>query len=934
VAPLEANPLNRPQSELLAAAVHCLGRGGIVVTGNARAARALRQSHAAAQRASGRLAWPTPLIHDWESWLSILWQQRLQNIPDAPLLLTPLQERAIWKKISAGAASDSEAIAKLAIKAWELLSDFNAQGERNRSWGAVANIDSEIFRGWASTFDRQCKSNRWLSRSDLTALLAQSIGQGAVELPREILLVGLDRVTPAQQTLIDAARTAGTFVQETQAPPKTGSVRLLQANELRDELSTCASWLRRKIEANPSASIAVIVQGAEEMRGEIHRIFRAILMPESAGIEHSEAMPFEFSLGLPLATVPLVKAALLALRWLVEPLEQPSVSWLTTSGFLAATGEDILEMAEFDAELRKHSRLPPTTSLDAFVRYSPRTNSLTVRRSQSRFRAFQTEAGSEGVSNRKRTFPEWVAVAEGLLRPLQWPGGRTLESVEFQALARWERLLGEVAALGFEGARVSWVEFVTVLDRYAAETIFAPESRGAPIQIMGPLESAGQSFDSLWFLGVDDRHWPATGQPSPLLPLWLQRKAEMPRASMSDDWTLHLAITQRLAFSGADCVFSHALRDETGELRTSALLREALGSPLRTSSSEELRLALQVPAVSPHRRRTVPIEDASSIPWPNELPAGGAEILKRQSACAFQSFAMRRLDAEELEAPERGLSPLDRGNIVHDVMNSFWSMPGPDGVPLKSQSDLFNAKVHGHLPEILDFHIAKVFRKRRDSDQESNWSKAYLQVEQARLRSLLLHWLDYEGERTDFTVEACEKESETEINGLQLRLRVDRIDQVNGGRLILDYKTGKVTPALWRSDRPDEPQLPLYAIHGRVDNLRGVLFAEVRAGEAYLIGRAEDPRMTIQKELAGNSGLLKNQLNEGVLSEWRNALDNLAGGFLDGDAAVAPKLYPITCRYCALASLCRVAETIVPIEAAANSIAGEDDAVEEESFDE
>lgn len=79
---------------------------------------------------------------------------------------------------------------------------------------------------------------------------------------------------------------------------------------------------------------------------------------------------------------------------------------------------------------------------------------------------------------------------------------------------------------------------------------------------------------------------------------------------------------------------------------------------------------------------------------------------------------------------------------------------------------------------------------------------------------------------------------------------------------------------------------------------------------------------------------MKNRLNEGVLSEWRNALDNLAGGFLDGDAAVAPKLYPNTCKYCALAALCRVAETIVPIEAAAESIAGEDDAVEEEPFDE
>ncbi len=372
------------------------------------------------------------------------------------------------------------------------------------SWGATATSDSEVFRGWASTFDRECRTNRWLSRSGLAALLTESIQQGFIDLPQEILLIGLDRLTPAQRKPIDAARTAGTAVNELQTATARSPL-LIQAKDQRDELVTCAWWLRRKLEENPSASIAVIVQGAEEMRGEIHRIFGAILMPESSGVETTDAMPFEFSLGVPLATVPLVKAALLTLRWLAEPLDQPAISWLAISGFLAADGEDLLEMAEFDAELRKRSQLPPEASLDAFLGYSPRLDSRTVRQFRSRLRDLQRAAQAEGIGNRK-TFPEWIAVTEMLLRLLRWPGARTLESVEFQARARWERLLGEIAALGFDGSRVGWAEFVTVLDRYAAETIFAPESRGAPIQIMGPLESAGQNFDALWFLGR--RRWP------------------------------------------------------------------------------------------------------------------------------------------------------------------------------------------------------------------------------------------------------------------------------------------------------------------------------------------------------------------------------------------------------------------------------------------
>ena len=65
------------------------------------------------------------------------------------------------------------------------------------------------------------------------------------------------------------------------------------------------------------------------------------------------------------------------------------------------------------------------------------------------------------------------------------------------------------------------------------------------------------------------------------------------------------------------------------------------------------------------------------------------------------------------------------------------------------------------------------------------------------------------------------------IAGLRLRLRLDRIDQVQlinpdndpdddsfahkPSALILDYKSSPVGPSAWSGDRPDDIQLPLYA---------------------------------------------------------------------------------------------------------------------------
>ncbi len=881
------------------------------------------------------MAWPTPLIHDWESWLGILWQQHLQNSPEAPLLLTELQERAVWKKITATNSGYSESIAALACEAWQLLSDFAAHGERHRPWSGWASSDAEAFRGWAARFQSQCRQNSWLSRSDLALLLERSIRLGSVSVPTEILLVGFDRLTPNRQALINSTRAAGASIHSIQAPVARSFPQIIEATDSRDELATCAWWARQILEANPASRIAVIVQEIDGLRGEIDRTFRRVLMPESLGVESDDAMPFEFSLGHPLATVPVIGAALLVLRWAIEPIEQAAISWLMMSGFLAARGDDLDEMAALDAGIRKRGGICPTVSLESFISSGLRASSAMSRNFLGGLRGLQRAAHSSGMGNRQTTFLDWTEFAEDLLQRARWPGGRPLDTTEYQAILRWEQLLGDVAGLSFDRAQVNYEEFVTTIDRYANETIFAPESRDAPIQFMGVLESAGQEFDALWFLGVDDRRWPSTAQPHSLLPRELQRKYNMPHATVDMDWEQTLPVTRRIAASSPHSVFSYSRRDDTGDLRSAPILCEVFGTSLVSEASQDLRATLNVPEEPPHRRLTEPVEDLSSVPWPRDRRAGGAEILRRQSACGFQSFAVRRLGAEEIDEPERGLNPRDRGNILHKVLESLWSPHNADHLRLQTRADLLNAIANDRLETLLRYHIRNAFSKHADRDEGSNWTRSYLRSEQERLHLLLLRWLAYEAERSHFTVLEHEKNIETEVNGLQLNLRVDRIDHVDGGQLILDYKTGRISAGMWEGERPDEPQLLLYATAARIEDLRGLLLANVRTGKAMgFMGRAIDARRTVMNDLEAKSPLVKNPLDQEMLDGWRKALSNLAEQFLAGDAEVAPKAYPKTCENCPLPALCRVAEISALLEEE-EITAGEDKeaAQEEEGAD-
>jgi hypothetical protein len=118
------------------------------------------------------------------------------------------------------------------------------------------------------------------------------------------------------------------------------------------------------------------------------------------------------------------------------------------------------------------------------------------------------------------------------------------------------------------------------------------------------------------------------------------------------------------------------------------------------------------------------------------------------------------------------------------------------------------------------------------------------------------------------------------------------------------YKTSEPSPKSWEGERPDEPQLPAYALAVQTEQpVAALLFAQLRPGELAFKGRASQDGIAPGTRTGRNDPPWRERLDQ-----WQTTLTGLAEAFRRGDARVDPKEFPGTCEYCNLAALCRVHE--------------------------
>jgi probable DNA repair protein len=909
----------------------------VVLTPNQRLAQALEAEFDRDRLAAGLAAWEAPPIRSFDVWLKDLYADAGYTLEGAglPALLPEAAEQLLWEDAVRSSRWREQvlsvpATAALAARAWRLSHDWGIAGVLD-VW--PGNEDVEAFAAWRTHYRRRTERERFVDAARLPATIATLIGEGRIAAPATLVFYAFDVLTVAQSDFAAACAAAGIEVLACEPPRASARPRRVELDSPRHELELAARWARARLEAatvseppprsasrrkqakacvaqgdlfapepasttagtrkDRAPSIAVVVPDLQKRRSEVVRIFSRVLGPRGFNVSAAPA----------LSAAPLVDASLAILELSAAPLDFDRASRVLRSPFIDGAEAEMAARARLDVALRRSA--PASITLAKLRNLVAAEGNRRPGLACPRLVA-ALERLLEHSRHASRASPhDWARRFTERLQAVGFPGERKLDSAEYQTLGKWRELLSTLAVMGSVAPAWSVAEARACLNRLAADTPYQPASGSAPIHVLGLLESAGLTFDHLWVSGLTDDAWPVAAHPHALVPPGLQRKAGIPQASPQRSLEVDTALTAAWRQAAGEVVFSSARADGDRELLASALVADLPAAAIET---------LAIPAYQTRREALFEAgrvaghmaERKDDIAPPLEGPArGGTGILVDQAACPFRAFAHFRLAARELERPEPGLGAPERGQLAHLMMKRVWEQ-------LKDQETLRRTP-----PETLQAliaeaaaHAVEALRQRHPGPLEGRFAE----LERERLATVAREWLAIELERAPFVVANLEHPMTLSAGNLRLEGRIDRMDRLveGGGLAIIDYKTGaSAMPSMWLGERPDDCQLPLYALAADESDVRAVAFARLKVGKLGFAGVSREPGLlpdvtTVDKQRTR----VKVASWEALVAGWREQTARLGEDFAAGAANVEPKRMLATCERCDLKPLCRVHERI------------------------
>lgn len=827
----------------------------LCLTPNERLANFLHYSYGKEQRAQGYQIWAPPLVYSYHGWLKHLWSSyqithQLTDLP-SPQLLSPLNSTYIWKSILQQHLPNHvllkvEKILPTVQQAWRYCWEWLVSWEDPQ---LTSTLDSTFFATCARAYGEYCEQNNCLDEDQLADFLF-TYGD-LTQWPNQVIWCGFESLTPQQEQWLNLLKNNAITVSEAQLEVARPQQWVHAFIDTETELTAMANWAKNYLKNHPQARIGCVIPQLDSLRPLVQTVFKKIL-GENTPLSLAPHHLYNISGGYLFHQYPLIQSALQSLQLSFLTAEALS-HWLRCS-YLTVEERD--ECHLLDATWREYP-LKAGSALDNFLnfaqsKYTDQTNPIFIQKllqAQTYLKSWPSHL----------LFNEWIAYFINLLHQLGWPGSQ-LSPQELQCWQKWIDLLQICCTVDHCLTPITAQTAVYQLTT-ACHFPFQEETPDAPIQILGLLEAAGLTFEVCWIAQCHDGVWPSEAHPNPYLPLSLQKG--MPHSSPEKELSFFQSLTSHFSSCALSVIFSYPQQMGEEKLTLSPLLSHYT---LKEFTLPNPQLPL-LPLLEALDEKGPAVVMGSSV-------QGGVSILAHQAVCGFKAFAKIRLKANPLKSFQLTLTAKERGFLIHHVLELFWQQTKNQETLLSLPRQTLIQRINQCIQHALDKLTQKFYL-----------TPTLRQLEANRLQQLCLAWLTFEKDRDEFKIIELESTCQIDLAGLSLQVRIDRIDQLTSGDIvIIDYKTNRCS--IQACLVLESPQLPLYAV---IKQAQGIYFAEIQPEKVKFIGLTQQDYPAWDEQM----------------EQWREKLHNLARAFLAGEAQVNPAKGLLTCQSCDLNTLCR-----------------------------
>lgn len=862
--------------------------------------------------------WLTPTIMVWSDYLRHLWQLNRDALTDqfgVLSLISQSQASLLWTQvIETSRRGESELTllnvqqtTKAVQRSWKLMHDWQISANALKQ-DHVADTDQ--FMEWSESYQALLKKRGMLDESALLSCLLGA--EFKVRHPySELIWVSYDLLNAAQKQYIEIAQADNVAVSFDHPDIARHSETYNTYPDSVSEIKAALEHARYCVEQNPKHRVSVVIPDLKQRINQVSELARDVFYPSETPLEVEQGdKVYVLGLGNPLPEISAIEAALSLLNLLKNKTNTVDFGFLVRNRFIGLNTQHKQATRLFEQWLKRQrihtfsfDQLPvlyqqcveyfskkevdiETLGEESFLQALER---LVLQRQsiQSKLSAAKQNTDFSALS-----FNDWVSVFNDWLNAWQWRTNvaeSQMTSTQYQLRNRWLKLLEEFANLATVQRRAGLSRALELLNQMARNTVFIPKCAASPIVISGMLEAIGSEVETCIITGMT-QEFPAPPAADAFISNRFLIESGHPQAKADSGFLHAQSLMSHLMSCAYNVRLSYAVSSDTNReisMQASPLFRSKefahIDAPVAVNISARLEHYIDIKGPS----------------WTQPGRAkGGSKIFENQSNCAFKAFVTHQLGFIDEREAEFGLDGLDRGNIVHFLLEKIWTK-------LQTQEALLALSDNEKTHLINDFFDQAL----DDSSLKLSYEKqTLLQHERGRLQKLLLICLHEDAKRpSGFSIVELEEERLGELGGINYKYVIDRLDLIDDGRsVIIDYKTGNVNRNDWHGERLKSPQMPLYAL--AVDEVKdkpvaGIAFAQVKLSETKYLELSETN--IFRKE---NAYSLKTEaLWQQSRDAWPAIFEQLAQDFLAGQARVNP-VDKSTCQYCELGSMCRVSQ--------------------------